>query len=176
MKFSFKAISKTREGAIKALTKGLDNHTTDYHCDPDWYYPDSIEVEKIALDMAYRDCEELFSQDWESSDLPSGADQYTFNQRSITMLVIVDAPKVSPRTELTQEQKEEWFDKVKPTKNWKMPISRTIILTDESQINDVMHSIEWFVGGMTDFTIIKRTPKYLSVRFDNAGYYNNIGA
>jgi hypothetical protein len=63
MKFSFKAISKTREGAIKALTKGLDKHTTDYHCDPDWYYPDSIEVEEIALDMAYRDCEELFSQD-----------------------------------------------------------------------------------------------------------------
>jgi hypothetical protein len=63
MKFSFRAISKTREGAIKALTKGLDKHTTDYHCDPDWYYPDSIEVEEIALDMAYRDCEELFSQD-----------------------------------------------------------------------------------------------------------------
>jgi hypothetical protein len=92
------------------------------------------------------------------------------------MLVIVDAPKASPRNELTQEQKEEWFDKVKPTKNWKMPISRTIVLRDESQINDVMHSIEWFVGGMTDFTIVKRTPKYLSVRFDNAGYYNNIGA
>ena len=61
--FSFKAISKTRKGAIQALTKGLDNHTTEYHCDPDWYYPDSIQVEEIALDTAYRDFDEIFSKD-----------------------------------------------------------------------------------------------------------------
>jgi hypothetical protein len=100
----------------------------------------------------------------------------TLSKRSNTMLVIVDAPKAKPRVELTQEQKEAWFAKVKPTKNWKMPIRMTIILQDEDQISEVMYSIEWFVGGMTDYTIVKRTPKYLSVRFENAGYYNNIGA
>ena len=61
--FSFNAISKTREGAIQSITKGLDEHTTEYDCDPDWYDRDDIEVVELELDMAYRDFEELFSKD-----------------------------------------------------------------------------------------------------------------
>jgi hypothetical protein len=61
--FSFKAISKTREGAIQSLLKGLDRHAVDYHCDLDWYDKEGIEVEEVVLDMAYRDCWELFGQD-----------------------------------------------------------------------------------------------------------------
>jgi hypothetical protein len=92
------------------------------------------------------------------------------------MLIRVDPPKYVARKELTQEQKKMWFDKVKNAKNWKNPIEKSLILEDEDQIEDVIDSITWFVGGMTDFEVIKSMPYSISVRFWNQGYYNNIGA
>jgi len=92
------------------------------------------------------------------------------------MLIRVDPPKYVARKELTQEQKKMWFDKVKNAKNWKNPIQKTLVLSDEGEIEDVMESIVWFVGGMVDVDIIKKTPHTISVRFCNQGYYNNIGA
>jgi hypothetical protein len=95
------------------------------------------------------------------------------------MLTFVDVSEFKPRAkraELTQEQKQEWFNKVKPTANWKYPIKKTLVLENEDQIAEVMDSIMWFVGGLTDYEIVKRMPKYISVKFYNQGYYNNIGA
>lgn len=92
------------------------------------------------------------------------------------MLTFVnEIPKKAKRVELTQEQKQEWFNKVKNASNWKNPIKKTVVLEDESQINQVIESVSHFVGGMTDFEVIKVTPHY-TVRFFNRGYYNNIGA
>lgn len=91
------------------------------------------------------------------------------------MLTFVNEIPKAKRIELTQEQRQEWFNKVKNSSNWKNPIKKTIVLDDESQINQVIDSITYFVGGMTDFEIVKTTPKF-SVRFINRGYYNNIGA
>lgn len=92
------------------------------------------------------------------------------------MLTFVDVPKPTKRVELTDDQKKAWFDKVKNKANWKYPIAKTIVLENEEQIKEVMDSISWFVGGMVDYEIIKRMPRYISVRFYNQGYYNNIGA
>jgi len=95
------------------------------------------------------------------------------------MLTFVEVSEFKPRAkraELTQDQMQDWFNKVKPTSNWKNPIKKTLVLENEDQIEDVMKSITWFVGGMTDVDVIKRMPNSVSVRFCNQGYYNNIGA
>jgi len=95
------------------------------------------------------------------------------------MLTFVDVSEFKPRAkraELTQEQKQEWFNRVKNQTNWKYPIKRVLELKDEDQIEDVVDSITWFVGGMTDVEVIAHYPTCIKVRIHNRGYYNNIGA
>jgi hypothetical protein len=92
------------------------------------------------------------------------------------MLTFVDVPKPTKRVELTDNQKKAWLDKVKNKTDWKYPIKKTLVLKSEDQIIEVIDSIMWFVGGMTAYQIVKKMPKYISVKFYNQGYYNNIGA
>jgi hypothetical protein len=94
----------------------------------------------------------------------------------VTITIVTDFAPRPKRAELTQDQKQDFFNKVKNRNNWKNPIRKTVTLENDDQINDVIDSISHFVGGRTDYEIIKRSPEKINVRFYNLGYYSNIGA
>jgi len=57
--FTFEGFGKTENQAREALQQALDLHTSEYDCDPDWYYPSSIDIYKYELGVPYRDGEEV---------------------------------------------------------------------------------------------------------------------
>lgn len=57
--FTFEGFGKTENQAREALQQALDLHTLQYDCDPDWYYPSSIDIYKYELGVPYRDGEEV---------------------------------------------------------------------------------------------------------------------
>lgn len=57
--FSFDAVGVDEKSAVQALIDGLNKHTIQYNCEPDWWDMEGIEVREMALGVCYRDKDTL---------------------------------------------------------------------------------------------------------------------
>jgi hypothetical protein len=64
------------------------------------------------------------------------------------------------------------FDKVKPTPNWKMPISQIIPTPSPDELRAISDAVFWFCGCPTNFATLPNG----KTRVTAIGYYNAVGA
>ena len=73
------------------------------------------------------------------------------------------------RYEINQSQRMEWFKKIEPKGNWKLPIDSWIKQVEFQNCNE---AARWFTGGSLE--IVESSYNMIHVR--GKGYYANIGA
>ena len=87
--------------------------------------------------------------------------------------VLVEAPQMQEIVATSKEEKIKLFNRVK-SKNWKMPINKTITIKNEDEIYAIQDAVSYFVGGRCDVDIVGTTSRGLRVNFYSLGYYSNI--
>lgn len=58
-KYSFRLVGTSERQTRALMLKALRQHARDFHWDLDWFYPDSITIIEMPLNVAFRDYDEI---------------------------------------------------------------------------------------------------------------------